>query len=60
MEELKGYLRTSFEDLLCRLDDRLLEDQDGRDYIVAQIDRILNILARASTLFNEGNSTTLG
>ena len=42
------------------LDDRLLEDQDGRDYIVAQIDRILNILARASTLFNEGNSTTLG
>ena len=37
--------------LIARLSKEILADEDGIDYLCTHIDRILNLLTRASTLF---------
>ena len=51
MDSLKSYLCHSIEFVLNRLNDRFHES-DGIRYLVTHIDRILNILSPASTLFD--------
>ena len=51
MEELKECLRASVEMLLDKLNDRLHEDIDGVDYHCVQLDRIQNLVERASGLY---------
>lgn len=38
--------------MLHRLNDRLYEDMDGIDYLCVQVDRIQNLVQRASALYN--------
>ena len=52
MDELKECLRASVEMLLDRLKDRLHEDMDGVDYLCLQLDRIQNLVERASGLYD--------
>lgn len=52
IDELKECLRVSIEVLLDRLNDRLHEDMDGVDYLCVQLDRIQNLVERASGLYN--------
>ena len=52
MDELKECLRASVEMLLDELNDRLHEDMDGVDYLCVQLDRIQNLLERASGLYD--------
>ena len=37
--------------LIARLSEEILADEDGIDYLCTHIDRLLNLLTRASTLF---------
>jgi len=53
LSEVKSWLRSSIEEILSRLNDRMFEDRDDCDYLCAFIDRILNILARISVLFDD-------
>ena len=50
-EGLKVALRSGIEAIPNRLCNDILNDEDGTDYLCSYIDRILNLLARASTLF---------
>ena len=52
MDELKECLRASVEMLLDKLNDRLHEDMDGVDYPCVQLDRIQNLVERASGLYD--------
>ena len=52
MDELKECLRASVEMLLDKLNDRLHEDMDGVDYLCVQLDRIQNLVERASGLYD--------
>ena len=52
MDELKECLRASVEKLLDKLNDRLHEDMDGVDYLCVQLDRIQNLVERASGLYD--------
>ena len=52
MDELKECLRGSVEMLLDKLNDRLHEDMDGVDYLCVQLDRIQNLVERASGLYD--------
>ena len=52
MDELKECLRASVEMLLDKLNDRLHEDMDGVDYLCVQLDRIQNLIERASGLYD--------
>ena len=52
MDELKECLRASVEMLLDELNDRLHEDMDGVDYLCVQLDRIQNLVERASGLYD--------
>ena len=52
MDELKEFLRASVEMLLDKLNDRLHEDMDGVDYLCVQLDRIQNLVERASGLYD--------
>ena len=48
VDELKECLRASVEMVLDKLNDRLHEDMDGVDYLCVQLDRIQNLVERAS------------
>ena len=50
IEEFKECIRVSIRILLDRLSDRLHEDMDGLDYLCVQMDRIQNLVKRASGL----------
>ena len=52
VDELKECLRASVEMLLDKLNDRLHEDMDGVDYLCVQLDRIQNLVERASGLYD--------
>ena len=52
MDELKECLRASVEMLLENLNDRLHEDMDGVDNLCVQLDRIQNLVERASGLYD--------
>ena len=52
VDELKECLRASVEMLLDKLNDRLHEDMDGVDYLCVQLDRIQNLVERASELYD--------
>ena len=52
MDELKECLRASVEMLLDKLNDRLHEDMHGVDYLCVQLDRIQNLVWRASGLYD--------
>ena len=52
MDELTECLRASVEMLLDKLNDRLHEDMDGVDYLCVQLDRIQNLVERASGLYD--------
>ena len=52
VDELKECLRASVEMLLGKLNDRLHEDMDGVDYLCVQLDRIQNLVERASGLYD--------
>ena len=52
VDELKECLRASVEMLLDKLNDRLHEDMDGVDYLCVQLDRIKNLVERASGLYD--------
>ena len=52
VHELKECLRASVEMLLDKLNDRLHEDMDGVDYLCVQLDRIQNLVERASGLYD--------
>ena len=48
MDELKECLRASVEMLLDKLNDKLHENMDGVDQLCVQLDRIQNLVERAS------------
>ena len=52
MDELKECLRAGVEMLLDKLNDRPHEDMDGVDYLCVQLDRIQNLVQRASGLYD--------
>ena len=52
MDELKECLHASVEMLLDKLNDRVHEDMDGVDYLCVQLDRIQNLVERASGLYD--------
>ena len=52
VDELKECLRASVEILLDKLNDRLHEDMDGVDCLCVQLDRIQNLVERASGLYD--------
>ena len=52
MDSLKRYLRHSIEFVLNRVNDRFHESENGIGYLITHLDRVLCILARASSLFN--------
>ena len=49
--DLKASLRDGMQHIITRLSEELLADEDGIDYLCIHIDRVLNLLSRASTLF---------
>ena len=52
MDELKECRHASVEMLLDKLNDRVHEDMDGVDYLCVQLDRIQNLVERASGLYD--------
>ena len=52
MDLSKSYLRHSIEFVLSRVNDRFHESDNGIGYLITHLDRVLYILARASSLFN--------
>ena len=48
MDKLKECLHAGVEMLLDKQNDRLYEDMDGVDYLCVQLDRIQNLVERAS------------
>lgn len=52
MDSLKSYLRHSIEFVLNRLNEQFHDSENGTGYLVTHLDRVLYILARASSLFN--------
>ena len=50
-DEVLSGLRSAIEDLINRINQQLFEDEDGRDYLCLNIDRVLSLVANASTLF---------
>ena len=51
LDDLKASLRDGVQHLIARLSEEILADEDGIDYLCTHIDRLLNLLTRASTLF---------
>ena len=52
MDSLKRYLHHSIEFVLNRVNDHFHESENGIGYLVTHLDRVLYILARASSFFN--------
>ena len=52
MDKLKECLHAGVEMLLDKQNDRLYEDMDGVDYLCVQLDRIQNLVERASGLYD--------
>ena len=50
-EGLKAALRSGIQMIINRLNYANFNDEDGRDYLCSHIDRVSNLLARASALF---------
>ena len=48
---LKAALRSRIQLMINRLNYANFNDEDGRDYLCSHVDRIFNLLARASALF---------
>ena len=51
LDDLKASLRDGVQRIIARLSEEILADEDGIDYLCTHIDRLLNLLTRASTLF---------
>ena len=51
LDDPKASLRDGVQHLIARLSEEILADEDGIDYLCTHIDRLLNPLTRASTLF---------
>ena len=49
--DLKASLQDGMQHIITRLSEEMLADDDGIDYLCTHIDRVLNLLSRASTLF---------
>ena len=51
LDGLKASLRVGVQHVISGLSEEILADEDGMDYLCTHIDRLLNLLTRASTLF---------
>ena len=51
LDDLKASLLDGVQHLIARISEEILADEDGIDYLRTHIDRLLNLLTRASTLF---------
>ena len=51
LDDLKASLRDGVQHLIARISEEILADKDGIDYLRTHIDRLLNLLTIASTLF---------
>ena len=52
LDDLNASLRDGVQHLIARLSEGILADEDGIDYLCTHINRLLNLLTRASTLFS--------
>ena len=50
-DEFLSGIRSAIEDLINRINQQLFKDEDGRDYLCLNIDRVLSLIANASILF---------
>ena len=51
LDDLKASLRDGVQHLIARISEEILADEDGIDYLRTHINRFLNLLTIASTLF---------
>ena len=51
LDDLKASLPDGVQHLIARISEEILADKDGIDYLRTHIDRLLNLLTIASTLF---------
>ena len=52
LQQIREYLRVGLQTVITRFDEGLFERPDGHDYLCTHVDRMLNVLAHAATLYN--------